>query len=161
MPLRGQNRPRILEGGFQDGDHIEGICRRLAIQNVKGRQGEGRERLVESKAELQVLGHPHGPTSLVRHLEPFHDPGAQQGAIDLDGSPGEPGLVTWLLMVIAQELTHRLKRITLSLNDVEQHGVADSHPRDQRLRFSVDQPLEGRLVPGDKPLRRFLALDLA
>src|SRR5665811_2453643 len=91
-------------------DSIKGVCRRLAIQDVERREGEGREWLVESEAGLQVRRHPHGPAGLVRRLETLHDAGAQQGPVDLDGPARQPGLVARLLVVVTQELTHRLER---------------------------------------------------
>ena len=81
-------------------------------------------------------------------------PAASSAAVHVDRPAHQPDLGARLLVVVAQQRAHRRERVAVAGDDVEQHRVADPHPRDQRLGLGRHQPVEGLLAPGDRALRR-------
>ena len=72
-PLRGQHRPRALQGRLDQRDGIQRIGIGLLIEDVQRGQRQRRQRLVEGEIELQIHGEPVPAAGLVGFVEPFDD----------------------------------------------------------------------------------------
>ena len=131
------------------------------VEHVDRAEGERGERLVEGEAELEVLDEPADASVGVGAVQPLDDAGRQERAVDLYRLPHVPNLPSRVLVVVPQQLSHGGEWIPLSRHDIEHHGVRDSHPRHEWLRWCRDQALEALLGPGDEAVRRLPALHLA
>ena len=157
-----EHRPRVLERRLDDGHHVQRVRRatprssRSSAASAKVDSGWLREKsFCRSTVSRSVRPVSSGV------VQPLDHAGGEQRAVDLDRPADQPDLACAVLVVVAQQVPHALERVAVAGDHVEQHRVADPHPRTQRLGLGRDQPVEGVLAPGDEPLRRLLALDLA
>ena len=65
------------------------------------------------------------------------------------------------LVVVGEEVAHGGEGVAGAGRDVEDHGVTDRETGGERFGWGGHQPLEGRLPPGDEPVRGLLADHLA
>lgn len=149
-----QDRPRVVEGGLDDGHHVEGEGRRLGVEQLEGGERERRQRLVEREVRLQVDGEPVGAVDLLDH------PGVDEGPGDGQGSTGHRELSGAGFVVVVDERADVLEGVPTTGDDGQHHRVGDPHPGRHRLGLGADQPLEGRLPPGHEALGCLLPLDL-
>src|SRR3712207_8029666 len=54
VQLGGQDLPRVVEGGLDDADHVEGVGVGVGVEQVDGGQREGRQRLVEDRKSTRL-----------------------------------------------------------------------------------------------------------
>ena len=59
VALRRHDLARVLERRLEDREDVEGVRRRLAVEQLERGHGERRQRLVEGEVGLQVDGEPH------------------------------------------------------------------------------------------------------
>jgi hypothetical protein len=125
-------------------------------KQLYGSQGEGGQRLVEREVVLQVDGEPDVPALLVGLVEALDHPAGQQRAVDLDGVVDVLALLGPVLVVLPQQVLHRLVGVARPVDDVQHHRVRDGEAARERLRLGGDEALEGGLAPGDHALGRLL-----
>ena len=88
-------------------------------------RANGRQRLVEREVVLQVDGEPDVPALLVRLVEPLDHAAGQQRPVDLDGAVDVLALLGPVLVVVGEQVLHRLVRVARPVDDVEHHRVRD------------------------------------
>ena len=94
-------------------------------------------------------------------VELLDDAAVQQRAVDRDGPPDVPQLLLARLVVVLQQMPHRLEGVAGPGDHRQQHRVRHAEAGGQRLRIGGDQLLEGVLRPADEALGRLLAHHLA
>ncbi len=150
-----QDDVRVLEDGFHQSDHVQGVVRGLGIQQGQGVQKVERERLVHGKVVLQRHVDPQLRFSLGMEL---HDPAIHQGAEELPG-PFAVG-VLGLLGIVAgpDQPLHGPAAVALAGEHIEQHAVGYLEAGHQPLGLGDEEALEGLFVPVHEVAVRGLAL---
>ena len=110
-----------------------------------------RDRLVAPDA---VIGVRLGSAGFAHHNARIDERGKDLGSPEL-----ELRLLLRGLQGCLDQLEDAGPGVTALLDLGEHHGVRDAQPRLEHLRFTFDEAREGRLVPGDKALRRLLLLE--
>ena len=114
---------RVVEGGLDDGDDVQRVGGRLGLEQLDRREGKGAERLVEGEVVLQVDGQPDDAALGVGHVEALDDAGREQRPVDRNRLGDKDSLARRRLMVVGEQVAHRLEGVARTADDVEHHGV--------------------------------------
>ncbi|MCB5294732.1 hypothetical protein BJQ90_04201 [Arthrobacter sp. SO3] len=156
--LCGQDLPGLFQRGLNHGDHVQGVGRRLRIQQLQRREGEGGQRLVQGEVGLQMdrqTDRAAVPALLLRR-DPFHDSGGQQFAVDAEGPLHKLQLGGARLMVFGEQPAGGLEWIARPFHQVHQHRVGHGEAGRERIRDGFHEALVGRFAPGHEALGRLL-----
>ena len=158
--LRAQDLARLLERGLHHAHKVERVVLVLLVEQLQGRQQEGRQGLVERKVARHV---DRGDVVRVAVfvLEDLDHAGVDERGEYLLCPHAQLVLAGVVLVAGADELLHAPAGVPAALEHVEHHGVGDAHARLEGLWHGVDEVLEAGLVPVDEVLRRALELELA
>ncbi len=128
--LGGQDLPGVVERRLDDGKHVERVGVGLLVQQFDGGEGEGGQRLVEREVVLQVDGQPDVPALLIGLVEPLDDAAGEQRPVDLDGPVDVLALLRPVLVVVGEQVLHRLIGVARPVDDVQDHRVRDREADD-------------------------------
>jgi hypothetical protein len=158
-----QHRARVLEGGLDDRDRVEGVQGVLRVEQIHGGERERGERRRQGEVLRKVEG--EADVGLARvgaapgRVPVLDDAGGAQGPVDLDRAPHERVAVGRGRMVVREQAVRGGHGVARPGQQGQQHGVRDLHLGDEPLGRRRDQPVVGLLGPVDEALRRLLADD--
>ncbi|CAB4911889.1 unannotated protein [freshwater metagenome] len=158
MLLRHQHLAGIVERRLDDRHHVERVGGGVDVEQLERGHRERRQRLIEREVRLQVHRQPGMAPVRVRLGQLFDDSGLHQAAVQRQRTQDVLALSRPGLVVVLEQMTHRVEAIARPRNDIEQHRIADREPGRQRLRARRDDALERRLAPGYEAVGCLLAL---
>ena len=152
---------RIIEGGLDNTDDVKGVAGGIRVEGRNGLAGEGRKWLVESKVVLQRLVHGKSAAPRCGYLEAMDNLGAQQRQPNLDCSAVETTSFSDGRGGGLDKVLDGPGGVLVTLQQVEQHRLGDSHASMEGLRGGFDELSEGFLGVVDESFRWLVTLHFA